>query len=161
MVCTVAKMGVDTDYFVADRPRAVALAEYGPAGTEVPMLLMKWVEPRVLGSKLWALIDDLPGSASADGLPFDLRQRDAVEDVVLMNNSEGTSGIVQIADGFVQALAALPAERIPAVAQRWSLAEEWFGPWEPNELDDTVEGLCDLARHVNGDGQHMYMWWSI
>ncbi|MFF5235527.1 hypothetical protein [Dactylosporangium sp. NPDC000521] len=152
---------MNTDYFVADRRRAVALAEYGPAGTEVPMLLMKWVEPTVLGSKLWAIIDELPGSASSDGLSFDLDRRNAVQDVVLMNNIEGTSGIVQIADGFVQVLKTLAVERVPAVAQRWSTAEEWFGPWEQNELDDTVHGLCDLARRVQGRDDHMYMWWSM
>jgi hypothetical protein len=152
---------MDTDYFVADRARAMALAEWGPGRTELPVLMMKWVEPGILGSKLWAIIDDLPPSAWPDGLPFDLDQHDAVAEVVLMNNEEGSSGVVQIADGFVRALATLPDERIRAVAERWATAQEWFGPWEPNELDPTVEGLRDLARQVSGPGQHMYMWWSM
>jgi hypothetical protein len=69
--------------------------------------------------------------------------------------------LVQIADGFVQALAALPDERIAAVAARWAPAEEWLGPWAPGELDDTVLGLRDLAREVRMPDHHMYVWWSI
>jgi hypothetical protein len=147
-----------TEYFVAARERASALAESGPDGTEVPMLLMKWVEPWVLGSTLWAIIEDLPAPDGA--LPFDLDEHDAGGDLVTRTD-ESSYGVVQIADGFVRALAALPDERIPAVAERWATAEEWSGPWQPNELDPTVEGLRDLARRVEGPDQHMYLWWSM
>ncbi|WP_433076899.1 hypothetical protein ACQP1P_33140 [Dactylosporangium sp. CA-052675] len=149
-----------TDYFVADRARAMTLVEWGPEGTNLPMLVMKWVDPWVLGSMLWAIIEDLP-VPEGEGLPFDLDQHNAVGEVLLAGNEEGSFGVVQIADGFVKALAALPDERIPAVAERWATSDEWIGTWEPHELDPTVEGLRDLARHVHGPGQHMYMWWSM
>jgi hypothetical protein len=29
------------------------------------------------------------------------------------------------------------------------------------ELDQTVEGLCELARQIKGPEQHMHMWWSL
>jgi hypothetical protein len=153
------RVGMHTEYFVADRARAMTLVEWGPERTELPMLVMKWVEPWVLGSQLWGIIEDLP--ASEGRLPFDLDEHNAGGEVLMAGDDEGSYGVVQIADGFVQALAALPDERIPAVAERWATAEEWIGTWEPNELDPTVEGLRDLARQVSEPGQHMYMWWSM
>lgn len=152
-------MGLITDYFAASPQRAVTLAERGPAGEDVPKLEMKWVEPAVLGSTLWAIIEDAP---VPDGhqLPFDLERFDAAAQLMALSE-EQTSGLVQIADGFVQALATLPDERIAAVAARWATAEEWTGPWEPGELDDTILGLRDLAREVHPPDQHMYVWWSL
>ena len=148
-----------TEYFVADRARAMTLVEWGPEGTELPMLVMKWVEPWVLGSKLWGIIDELP--APEGSLPFDLNEHNAGGEVLMTGDDEGSFGVVQIADDFVRALATLPDERIPAVAERWATAEEWIGTWEPSELDPTVEGLRNLARHVKGPEQHLYMWWSM
>jgi hypothetical protein len=148
-----------TEYFVADQARAMALAEGGPEGTDLPMLVMKWVEPWVLGTKLWGIIDDLP--APEGRLPFDLDGHNAGDEVLLAGDEEGSFGVVKIADGFVRALATLPDERITDVATRWSTAEEWIGTWEPYELDSTVEGLRDLARQVKNLDQHMYMWWSM
>jgi hypothetical protein len=145
-----------TDYFVATRERASELTEDGPAGTEVPTLEMKWVEPAVLGSQLWAIIEDAP-VPPGHRVPFDLDRFDAVEDTVFVSD-EYTSSLQQIADGLVRALAALPDERIPAVATRWAQAEEWVGPWAPGELDDTVRGLRDLAREVHLPDQHMFVW---
>jgi hypothetical protein len=159
----VAGVGLLTDYFVADRRRAEALVEHGPAETDLPKLLMKWVEPAILGSKLWAIIDDVPVDDSSDdddGLPYDPDGHDALGDPVA-EHDENSCGVVQIADGFVRALAALPADRVAAVAERWATAEEWMGPWEPGELDPTVDGLCELARQVKDPEQHMYMWWSL
>lgn len=90
---------------------------------------MKWVEPAVLGSKSWAVIDDVPADDSSDGLPFDLDQHNALGDVVAHHSGCGRR-VIQISDGFVRALAALPAERIAAVAERWATAEEWGGSWD-------------------------------
>lgn len=59
------------------------------------MLLMKWVEPAVLGSKLWAIIDDVPADDSSDGLPFDLDQHNALGDVVA-HHSGGGRRVIQI-----------------------------------------------------------------
>ena len=148
-----------TDYFVATPDRAAALAEYGPANDEVPTLELKWVEPAVLGSQLWAIIENAP-VAEGQRLPFDLRRFNAADRLVVLSE-EQTSGVEQIADGFVRALAALPGERIPAVAARWATAEEWLGPWGPGELDATVLALRDLARQVNFPDQHLYVWWSV
>jgi hypothetical protein len=152
-------MGMLTDYFVATRQRAEELAEDGPTGTEVPMLEMKWVEPAVLGSTLWAIIEDVPVEPG-QRLPFDLDRFSAVEDTVAVSGDE-MSALQQIADGFVRTLAALPDDRIPAIAARWARAEEWVAPWEPGELDDTVRGLRDLARQVRPPDQHMYVWVSM
>ncbi|WP_328422043.1 hypothetical protein OG470_07360 [Micromonospora sp. NBC_00389] len=152
-------MGMITDYFVTSPERAMTLAEWGPAGKDVPTLEMKWVEPAVLGSILWAIIEDAP-VPEGHRLPYDLDRFDASDQLMALSE-EQTSGLVQIADGFVQALAALPDMRIAAVAARWATAEEWVGPWEPGELDDTVLGLRDLARKVCVPDQHMYVWWSI
>ncbi len=65
--------------------------------------------------------------------------------------------VIQISDDFVRVLALLEDERIPQVAAVWATAEEWGGSWEPGELDDTVEGLRDLAREVRLSDQHMYV----
>jgi hypothetical protein len=152
-------MGMITDYFVASHERAMNLAGRGPAGEDVPTLEMKWVEPAVLGSILWAIIEDAPVPVGHQ-LPFD-RDRFNASGPLMALSEEQTSGLVQVADGFVQALAALPDERIAAVAARWATAEEWVGEWGPGELDDTVLGLRDLAREVRLPDYHMYVWWSI
>jgi len=148
---------VDTriEYFVADRGLAMTLAERGPDGTDLPMALMTWAEPWVLGSQLWGIIEDLP--APEGSLPFDPEEHNAGGEV-LPSAEEGFHGVVQIADGFVRALAALPDERVPAVAERWATSDEWSAAWEPGALDSTVEGLRDLARRVKR-GQHLYMRW--
>jgi hypothetical protein len=147
-----------TDYFIATRERAEELAEDGPAGTEVPTLQMKWVEPSVLGSTLWAIIEGVPPEPG-QRLPLDLDRFSAVEDAVFAN--DGMSGVQHLADDFVRTLAALPDDRIPAIAARWAQAEEWVGPWEPGELDDTVRALRDLARQVRLPDQRMHVWVSI
>ncbi len=49
-----------TDYFVATEARATDLIETGPAGHGVPILETKSLEPFVLGSTLWAIIDGAP-----------------------------------------------------------------------------------------------------
>jgi hypothetical protein len=151
-------MGLITDYFVATAERAMTLAENGPAGSDVPILQMKWVEPAVLGSTLWAIIENSP-VREGFRLPFDLDRFDASGPMIATTEDE-TAGVWQIADGFVQALAALPDDRIPAVAALWATADEWIGPWEPGELDDTVLGLRDLARQVSTD-HHLYVWWAL
>ncbi|MEV4134207.1 hypothetical protein AB0J72_18800 [Dactylosporangium sp. NPDC049742] len=152
---------MNTDYFVAVRDRAMTLVEWGPGGTELPKLLMKWVEPGILGSQLWGIIEDLPASEK-DVLPIDFDRYYAVGEVLKVSDGEeGSFGLVQIADGFVRALATLPDERIAPVAERWATSEEWLGPWEPHGLDSTVEGLRDLARCVHGPDQRMYVWWSM
>ncbi|GHJ42963.1 hypothetical protein Cs7R123_03050 [Catellatospora sp. TT07R-123] len=152
-------MGMLTDYFVADRELAMTFAEAGPVGGGVPTLEMKWVEPAVLGSILWAIVEDAP-VPDGEGLPFDLGRFDAAGPLLSLSE-EQTSGLIQIADGFVEALAALPDDRVPAVAARWATAEEWVGPWKDGELDSTVLGLRDLAREVRAPDQHMYVWWSL
>lgn len=139
--------------------QATALAESGPAGENLPKLEMKWVEPAVLGSKLWAIIEDAP-VLPGHKLPFDLDRFDAVDNLIALSEDE-MSGLQQIADGFVRVLAALRDDRISAVAARWATAEEWVGTWEPGELDDTVAGLRDLARQVRSPDQRMYVWWSL
>ncbi|MER7420348.1 hypothetical protein ABT346_26795 [Micromonospora peucetia] len=152
-------MGMITDYFVATPGQATALVERGPTGEQLPKLEMKWVEPAVLGSRLWAIIEDAPVTEGQDP-PLDRRRFDAADRLVGLSEDQ-TSGLEQIADGFVRALAALPDERIPAVAARWATAEEWLGPWEPGELDATVLALRDLARQVHLPDQHLYVWWSV
>jgi hypothetical protein len=152
-------MGMMTDYFVANPERAMTLAEWGPTGQDVPTLEMKWVEPAVLGSILWAIIEDAP-VREGFRLPFDLDRFGACGPKLASSEDE-MSGLVLIEDGFVRALAGLPDERIAAVAERWATAEEWVAPWEPGELDSTVLGLRDLAREVRTPDQHMYMWWSM
>jgi len=158
---TVLAMDMDmvTDYFVATPERAMALAEWGPAGEDVPKLENKVIEHSVFGSILWAIIEDSPATAES-GSPFDLDRFDASGPLMALSE-EQTSGLDQIADGFVRALATLPDERITAVAARWAAAEEWGRPYEPGELDDTVRGLRDLAREAHLPDQHMYLWWSI
>ncbi|MGI5184341.1 hypothetical protein ACQEVZ_49620 [Dactylosporangium sp. CA-152071] len=151
-------MGIMTDYFVATAGRAAAVVEHGPAGEpDLPTLEMKWVEPAVLGSSLWAIIEGVP--AEGDRVPLDLDRYDAAGEIVGAADGYG-HGVLRIADGFVRALAGLADDRIPAVAAVWSRCEEWIGDWEPGELDDTVLGLRDLAREVTRPDLGMYMWWS-
>jgi hypothetical protein len=152
-------MGMFTDYFVATRERAAELAGNGPAGSEVPTLELQWVEPFVLGSTLWAIVADAP-VRPGERVPFDLDRFNAAGDAVAVSDDH-TSGLEQLADGFVRALAALPDDRIPAIAARWSRAEEWAGPLGPGDLDDTVRGLRDLARQVRPPDQHMYVWFCL
>ncbi|GIJ44393.1 hypothetical protein Val02_12790 [Virgisporangium aliadipatigenens] len=152
-------MGMFTDYFVATPERAMTLADAGPGGQDVPKLELKWVEPGVLGSTLWAIIEDAP-VPEGYGLPFDIR-RFSADGPMLFACEEYTHGLSQISDGFVRALAALPDERIAPVAARWATAEEWGVEWAPGELDDTVRGLRDLAREVRFPEQHMYLWWCM
>jgi hypothetical protein len=156
---SVAGVGMFTDYFVATPEQAAALGDDGPADADLPTLELKWVEPAVLGSKLWAIVEDAP-VRPGDTLPFDLDRFNASGKLIALSE-DATSGLQQIADGFVRALAGLSDERIPAVSARWATAEEWIAPWEPGELDGTVEGLRDLARQVRLPDQHMYMWWSL
>ncbi len=152
-------MGIITDYFVADAARAATLAEGGPSGEDVPVLELKGAEPAVLGSILWAIIAS-PPAVEGEPLPFDLDRFDAAGPLIAISE-EQTSGLVQVADGFVQAMAALPDDRIPEVAARWATAEDWGAPWGPGELDETVLQLRDLARQVRLPDQHMYVWWSL
>ncbi|MEU6078694.1 hypothetical protein [Micromonospora sp. NPDC047074] len=152
-------MGMITDYFVATDERAEALAGCGPAGEELPKLALKWVEPAVLGSRLWAIIEEAP-VAEGQSPPAD-RSRFRAADRLVALAEDQTSGVERIADGFVRALSALPDERIPAVAARWATAEEWVGPWAPGDLDSTVLALRDLARQVRLPDQHLYVWWCV
>ncbi|MBO4209006.1 hypothetical protein [Micromonospora echinofusca] len=102
------------------------------------------MEPAVLGSVRRAIIEDAPVPVG-HRLPFGLARFDAAGPWIAVA-PEQPAGVVQVADGFVHALAALPDERIAAVAARWTTAEEWLGPWEPGQLDDTVLGLREQVR---------------
>jgi hypothetical protein len=156
---TVPGMGIFTDYFVATPERAVTLSADGPADEDLPKLLLKGVDPAVLGSTLWAIIEGAPVRDGFD-VPFDLDRFDAAESF-LDTPEEHTAEVVQVADGFVRALSALPDERVAPVAALWGTAEEWGGSVEPGELEGLVCELRDLAREVRGPDQHLYVWWSL
>ncbi|GAB3838941.1 hypothetical protein ACFPIJ_35535 [Dactylosporangium cerinum] len=157
-------MGMLTDYFVATADRAAALAEDGPCSApDLPILEMKGVEPWVLGSKLWAIIEGLPADNGdhdsgngGDGVPFDLDRCDAGADWVATAGDSRV--VVRLADGFVAALTALPDERVPGVSSHWARSEEWGGDIEPGELDETVLALRDLARQAVAPDLHLYVW---
>jgi hypothetical protein len=144
-------MGMITEYFIATPELAAGYAEVGPNREEVPTLFLKWVEPAGLGSMLWAIIEGVPAEAAS----FSAVER------VLWISDEGEAGLVQVADGFVRALAALPDERIAAVAELWATDEQW-GKYPPQSgaLVPAVADLRDLARQVSND-QHMFVWVSM
>jgi hypothetical protein len=152
-------MGILTDYFVATPERAVTLAARGPHGADVPKLELKGVDPAVLGSTLWAVIEGAPVREPYSA-PFDLDRYDAVAEYVA-DSDEDSHLLVQLDDDFVRVLATLPDERVAPVAASWATAEEWGGPLEPGTLDGLVLELRALAREVRSPDQHLYVWWSV
>ncbi|GIJ44392.1 hypothetical protein Val02_12780 [Virgisporangium aliadipatigenens] len=152
-------MGILTDYFVATPEVAATLADAGPHEADLPKLELKGVDPAVLGSTLWAVIEGVPVVAPYSA-PFDLDRYDAIDEW-LNDSDDDTHALVQLDDGFVRALATLPDERVAPVAALWGTAEEWGGPVEPGELDGLVLELRDLAREVRSEEQHLYVWWSL
>ena len=93
-------------------------------------------------------------------VPFDLDRCNAAGPMMFAPDESGAA-VVQVTDGFVRALAALPDERIAPVAAMWGPAEEWGGDIAPEELDEIVRDLRDLAREVRDPDQHLYVWWSL
>jgi hypothetical protein len=139
-------------YFVADPQLAETLVEDGPRPAGLTGVELEDGEPSEIGGLLWALLAGAP-------LEFDPMRFDTWEDCVGM--AHDSCGLILIRDGFVQALAELADERIPAVAATWATADEWQRwdePWARGELDATVRGLRDLARTARATGQRMYVW---
>ena len=64
--------------------------------------------------------------------------------------------LVAVKEGCRAALAGVTDEPIPALAQAWSQADEWFGA-DPDGLAAIIAMLHDVARAAGENGRTLYV----
>lgn len=142
-------MGILTDYFAATPEQALAIGDTGP-GDELAPLRSKFLEPYVLVGALWEVLRH-------GHLGSPRRDLQAGGERVDGNDDEGPY-MIRLEPEFVAELAALPDDRIAAVAAGWVTAEEWMGEPELEVVAQLVGELRRVARQAVADGVDAYCW---
>ncbi|RZU73404.1 hypothetical protein EV384_1807 [Micromonospora kangleipakensis] len=127
-------MGILADYFAATPGQALTTVDAGP-GDELRPLRPKFLEPFVLVGALWEVMRHGHLGSPRTGLHAGGERVDG-------NDDEGPY-LIRLVSEFVTELAALPDDRIDAVAAGWATAEEWMG--EP-ELEIVAQLVGELRR---------------
>jgi hypothetical protein len=140
-------MGVLSDVFIGDRAEASSVVEHGPSGI-LPTFQAKSLDPVLLG-KL---------EAEVTGTPYERLRHELAPDHI--ESDGGDSGVVAVRASLVAALGTIGDEQIPALAEAWSKAEEWFRA-TGTDLEPIVAGLRAIAVEALRDAKGLWVWWSI
>jgi hypothetical protein len=58
-------------------------------------------------------------------------------------------------------LAGIPADQVPALAERWAAVEEFRGYADPEFLREVLADFTALAAQARGQGESLYCWMSL
>jgi hypothetical protein len=146
-------VGVLFDYFRApDASTAAAVLERlgGPRDPEAPPLdavAGKGFEPAVMLRKLQSLLT---------GVPYDQLPEAEVE--LLAMEGEDGPWIVQLSEELRDALADAQPSRLPAVAEQWVRAEEFWEQPPAAEVLPFLGEVTALARRARQADERLYCW---
>jgi hypothetical protein len=140
-------MGLLSDVFVGDRVEASSVVEHGPLGI-LPTFQAYSLDPVLLG-KL---------EVEVTGTPYERLRHDLAPDHI--ESEGGDSGVVAVRASLVTALGRIRDEQIPALAEAWSKAEEWFH-MSGTDLQPVVAGLRAIAVEAVQKGKGLWVWWSV
>jgi len=139
-------MGILTDYFTAENDEAAAaLIDTGFAGID-GVVESSGIDPVVILGTLEELVN---------GRTFDEQLGDPNSRRLIAERDGGQRVIVRIADDFIAAAAALPSDRVEAIATQWSRAEEFYGDAPAEGLAQFITEFSALAQRSQGAG-HVY-----
>ncbi|QKW23020.1 hypothetical protein HUT16_31565 [Kitasatospora sp. NA04385] len=145
------------DYFSApDDPAAVALLDTfggpGPAGFDT--VALKGIDPVVVIARLEAV---LTGCTYREA-----RARPRSGRSLADPDACDSAFVVALTDTLAEALAALPSDALPHLAERWSAAEELRqSGTDAATAADALHHLAALARRARTTGHRLYCWWSL
>jgi len=144
-------LGVLFDYFRApDASTAAAvLGRLGgprdPNGPVLDALAGKGFEPEVMMRTLQSLLTGVP----YDELPWG--------ELLAMEGEDGP-WIEQLSEELRDALAEVPAGRLPVVAERWVHTEEFWDGATAAEVLPFLGEVTALARRARQAGERLYCW---
>jgi hypothetical protein len=141
-------MGQYFHYFAASADEAAAHVVDGPAGSGLPQVELKHVDPVVLLGHL---------VAAAAGEEFSLE--DSLQAFLGSEPAPAGHLLVRVPDRQVAVLAAVADDQLMPLAVHWSKSEFWSGSDEdPDQLADAVHELRSVACSAAQPGCGMYAW---
>jgi hypothetical protein len=159
-------MGLLITYFSAGSDEAAAATidwPTGPEGGPVKRLL-KRKEPGHLsidGHGIEPVVQLGMFEQLLTGKSFDSQLDDPASRPMVAIRDGGERLVVRIGDDFVDALAAVDRDQLPALADKWAEIEEFHGMADPRALEDRAAALGDLARTSRRHGANVYCWVSV
>jgi hypothetical protein len=76
-------------------------------------------------------------------------------------NSPDGPWVVVLDDQGRDALAGIPSDRLPELAERWAGIEEFHGLVKPADLEEIAGGLIALAGRARSAGEHLFCHMSL
>lgn len=153
-------MGVQYDYFRAPGPAEVQahMAEnevFSPVPETFDGIQTEDVDPSVVLGQLVAFAAGRSWSA------------DLVDDDMVwpadgeQNMAHEGPWVTALDDGVRDVLAAIPAERVPELAERWARIDEFDGTADVEALQGLVSDLAALAGRAQKDGESLFSWMAL
>lgn len=156
-------MGVLFDYFRASDDEAVAklmaATDGGPVVREASSLLVdavdgKGIDPPVVLGQVVSFALDVPWSVDLIG------ERHVWPDGAGEDPEYEGPWVVALSERARDALAEIPDDRLPRLADRWSKIEE-FSPYsdtQPEAMLARLREFVGLARRARESGENIYCW---
>jgi hypothetical protein len=117
---------------------------------EGPFERLPTIEAKNLSEVTFATLGEIVGVGTYD---------DLVERATKGPQAEsGEAGVLSVPSEIRDALA--EADDLAPVTARWAATEELEGFW-PDELQDVLRDVSQLARNARAAGQELWYWWSL
>jgi hypothetical protein len=141
-----------TDYFAApsDHDAAQVATVDDPKTLGFDVVYAKNIGPDLIIGKLESILTGVP----IDSIATDPRMCRVVAD------PEGAP-IVTVTDSLRNALATLPPDDRPQVAEQWSRIEDFLGLFPVDFLNLMLRQLAELATGASARDHHLYCRWSL
>ncbi|BBH70801.1 hypothetical protein ACTI_74860 [Actinoplanes sp. OR16] len=150
-------MGILYDYFRAPGDDAVRrrLDEndaMSPLDDPFPGIALKTIDPTVILGQLIA-------AALGRGWDVDLMK----DRLIWPEGGEQDPGhegpwVTRLSDQARDALAGIPADRVPALAEQWATAEEFHGYGDPEYLREVITDFIALTMQAGERNEAVYCW---
>jgi len=167
---SLGRMGVFTEYFIADRADiADHIVESGPEQylPDDRMVLAKGIDPIVMLGQLGAqltggdFLDIGDSEKSWFRSPGGPVPEDPAERNAFFAENPVEASVEELKDRMRDAIADVADADIPAVAAKWATIEEWGGGVTGPDVEWFVEAMVALAGRARDEGKHLYCWWSL